>query len=231
MIAIPPLTTWYWQLTGRIRSFGEAAIYDIDQEEASATQVASLATAHTMVGYFSAGTWENWRSDAGQFPPEVLGRSLPDWTGEKYLDIRSPVVRDLMAKRMDAAKAKGFVALEPDNVDSFENKSDFPLSKADAIDYLKWLAFAAHERDMAIALKNTPEVVPDVVGDFDFCICEEAFRYNEAGSYSPFVGQNKAVLAAEYGAYSAAKCRSAHNLKFSLAFFNLALNGKRYQPC
>src|SRR6478752_732939 len=155
MIAVPPETTWYWQLSGRVHTTAAATLYDIDQEDASTTLVATLAASHTMIGYFSAGTWESWRPDASMFPAAAIGRSLPDWPGEKYLDIRKPDVRTIMGLRMDAAKAKGFVGIEPDNLDSFENKSGFLLTKQDAISYIKWLAAAAHQRGMVCALKNT----------------------------------------------------------------------------
>jgi len=38
--------------------------------------------------YFSAGSWEDWRSDAGDFPAGVLGNDLVGWEEEKWLDIR-----------------------------------------------------------------------------------------------------------------------------------------------
>jgi hypothetical protein len=232
MATVPPLTKWYWQLSGKVRTVSNAPIYDIDIEENTADVVSHLHTeGHIVIGYFSAGTWENHRGDSSQFPASVIGRTLPDWPEEKYLDIRSPIVRDQMAKRMDSAKAKGFDGLEPDNVDGFENKSGFPLTKLDQIDYNRWLATAAHQRGMIVALKNTPELVSALVSDFDFSIAEESFKYNATDGYRPFIERGKAVLAAEFGAFSASKCTKAKSLKFSLAFFNLALNGKKYQPC
>jgi hypothetical protein len=34
------------------------------------------------------GSWEDWRPDKDQFPPEVLGNDYDGWQGEKWLDIR-----------------------------------------------------------------------------------------------------------------------------------------------
>lgn len=41
-----------------------------------------------VVCYFSAGTYEDWRPDKGQFPPDALGNEDPIWRGERWVDIR-----------------------------------------------------------------------------------------------------------------------------------------------
>jgi hypothetical protein len=41
-----------------------------------------------VICYFSAGSYENWRSDKNDFPSDVLGNKLEHWEGEKWLDIR-----------------------------------------------------------------------------------------------------------------------------------------------
>ena len=51
---------------------------------------------------------------------------------------------------------------------------------------------------MSIALKNDPEQVPRLVGDFDFAVVEECFEYDECDKFSPFVQAGKAVFSAEY---------------------------------
>ncbi len=54
------------------------------------------------VGYFSAGSYENWRSDKGSFPTAALGKNLDGWAGEKWLDVRNSAVRTIMAAVSDA---------------------------------------------------------------------------------------------------------------------------------
>lgn len=229
---MPPMTTWYWQLQGTINQSLPARVYDIDLEDTSASAIAGLkAKGHTVVCYFSAGTWENWRSDASAFPTSVRGKAVSGWAGENWLDTRSQVVRDLMAKRMDVAQAKGCNGLEPDNVDGYSNNPGFPLTKATQIDYDKFLAAAAHQRGLMVALKNATDLVPSLAASFDFAVVEECFKYKECAAYSPFVTQGKAVLEAEYSTYSDAKCAKAKALKFSLAFYSLNLNGRRYRSC
>lgn len=68
------------------------------------------------VCYFSAATAENWRDDYDQFQEADLGKELPDWPGERYLDIRRDNVFKVISKRMDLAKQKGCNSIEPDNV-------------------------------------------------------------------------------------------------------------------
>ncbi|CAM9635519.1 unnamed protein product, partial [Laminaria digitata] len=41
--------------------------------------------------YMSVGTAENWRDDVGAFPEGAIGKSLKDWKGEKWLDVRYQV--------------------------------------------------------------------------------------------------------------------------------------------
>lgn len=40
---------------------------------------------------FSAGTKEDWRDDADDFPDEALGAALGDWEGEVWLDVNDVV--------------------------------------------------------------------------------------------------------------------------------------------
>jgi len=226
-----PQTKWYWQLSGRVNTSQSAPIYDIDMEGASASLISQLkAAGHTVVCYIDAGTWEPYRSDASQFPDSVLGNKMQDWN-EKYLDIRSPIVRMLMGKRMDSAKAKGCDAVEPDNMDSYTAKSGFSLTRKDELDYLHFWSLWVHHRGMKVALKNNAELVNSISPQFDFAIAEQCFDYQECTSYAPFIKQGKAVLVAEYKPFSQNLCMRAANQKLSLAFFNLDLDGKKYQPC
>ena len=229
---VAPQTTWYWQLQGTLNTAVNAKIYDLDLYDSSVTTIQNLkSSGKLVVCYFSAGSYEDWRSDANLFPQIALGQNLDGWPGEKWLDVRNPDVRKIMAQRMDLAKSKGCDALEPDNVDGYSNKSGFPLTAQDQINYLRYLADQAHSRGLLIALKNSTDLVTSLVDQFDFAVVEECFKYNECEMYSPFIKKGKAVLNAEYTSYSTAVCTKAANLKFSTVFFNLDLNGKVFQPC
>lgn len=44
------------------------------------------------------------------------------------------------------------------------------------VEYLLWLAAQAHASGMQIALKNSLDVLPSVVGTFDFAITESCYK-------------------------------------------------------
>src|SRR5215210_4854826 len=225
-----PVTSWQCQLSGTpIDTSFDVDAYDIDGFDNDAAVVEEIhATDARAICYISAGSWENWRPDAGDFPDDVKGRSN-GWPGERWLDVRRmDVLQPIMESRMDVCLSKGFDAVEPDNVDGYANRTGFPLTYQDQLHYNRMLAEEAHERGLAVALKNDTEQVADLVDDFDFAIVEECYRYKECPAYSPFVQKNKAVLAAEYNKKNmATKCAKAEELGFSLIFKNRNLDAQR----
>jgi hypothetical protein len=136
-----------------------------------------------------------------------------------------------MSKRLDIAKSKGCDGVEPDNVDGYSNKSGFPLTAQDQINFNSYLADQAHARGLIIALKNSTDLVDSLVSKFDFAVVEQCAEYNECDAYTPFVKQNKAVLIAEYTNYSPAVCAQSSSQKFSTVFYNLDLDGSLFKPC
>ena len=69
-------------------------------------------------------------------------------------------------------KDKGFVALDPDNVDGWDNDNGLDLTPQDSLDFLSWLSAQAHSMGLGVGLKNDVEQVEDVAGDFDFFVNE-----------------------------------------------------------
>lgn len=229
---IPVGSTWYWQLSGSVKTNQNAKVYDIDLEDNSAATFASLkSSGKTVICYFSAGTYENWRSDANQFPAASKGSAVEGWAGENWIDVRNETVRQIMVKRLELAKSKGCDGVEPDNVDGYDNKNGLGLTKADQVNYLNFLANEAHKRGLMIGLKNASGLVSSLVTNFDFAVVEECFKYDECGDYAAFAKAGKAVLNAEYTSYSGSTCSQAKSLGFSTVFFNLDLNGNKYEPC
>ncbi|PIN87481.1 hypothetical protein COV12_03660 [Candidatus Woesearchaeota archaeon CG10_big_fil_rev_8_21_14_0_10_32_24] len=53
----------------------------------------------------------------------------------------------------------------------------FDLTYDDQINYNKWLANEAHQRNLSIALKNDLEPVKELVNNYDFAINEECYYY------------------------------------------------------
>jgi hypothetical protein len=190
--------TWQWQLQGTVNTSYDVEIYDIDLFDNSATSIASLQTAgHEVVCYFSAGSYEDWRPDTGDFLAADLGDSS-GWPGESWIDIRSSNVRSIMQARLDLAASKGCDGVEPDNVDGYTNNTGFPLTAADQLDYNRFLAAEAHARGLGIGLKNDLEQAAELVSNFDFAINEECHDYDECDLLQVFIAADKPVLNAEY---------------------------------
>lgn len=90
-------------------------LYDNDIETFDALRDAGKK----VICYFSAGSWENWRDDKDDFDEDDLGKELDGWPDERWVNVSSSGVRDIMAKRINYAWRKGCDAIDPDNVDGF----------------------------------------------------------------------------------------------------------------
>jgi hypothetical protein len=192
--------TWQWQLQGTVNTSYDVNAYDIDLFDNSAAIIQELHNAgRHVVCYFSAGSYEDWRPDAGDFNSADLGNTLDGWPDERWLDIRSTNVRSIMADRLDLAAQKGCDAVEPDNVGGYSNATGLPLSAADQLDYNRFLAQQAHQRNLAVALKNDVDQAADLVDDFDFTVNEECHAYDECDALNVFIEAGKPVFNAEYG--------------------------------
>ncbi len=225
-----PGTTWQIQLSGTLDASVDAAIYDVDLFDQPASAVAALhGQGRKVICYFSAGSYEDWRPDKDRFPAAAIGNPLQGWSGEWWLDVRSPAVRDIMAARMDLAVQKGCDGVDPDNVDGYANDSGFPLTAADQLDYNRFLATAAHARGLAIGLKNDLDQVVDLVASFEWALDEECFQYGECGLLSPFAAAGKPVFQIEYGdqALAATVCPQANALGFDTLVKHISLDAWR----
>ncbi len=226
-----PGTSWQWQLTTPVDRSVDAAIYDIDLFDNDASVVAALhAQGREVICYLSAGTWENWRPDAGRFPAAVRGSSN-GWPGERWLDIRRlDVLGPIMEARLDLCKTKGFDGVEADNVDGYANRTGFPLTYQDQLTYNRYLAGAAHARGLSIGLKNDLDQVRDLVSSFDWALNEQCFQYNECQLLTPFISAGKAVFQVEYSLSTSQFCPQALAMGFSSMRKRQALDAYR-EPC
>ena len=194
-----PGTSWQWQLVEDIDTSVDVEVYDIDLFDVPQGTIDTLhADGRIVICYFSAGSYEEWRDDAGDLPSAAIGDPLDGWPGEAWLDHRDEGVRAVMAARLDLAVSKGCDAVEPDNVDGYTNPTGFDLSGEDQLDYNRWLATQAHDRGLSIGLKNDVDQVEALVDDFDWALNEECITYDECETTSPFIEQGKAVFHVEY---------------------------------
>ena len=229
----PPNATWQWQLTDQpVDQSFNVDIYDIELFDNDASVVSALhAQGRKVICYVSVGTREDWRPDKDQFPSDLIGNDYKEWEGEKWLDIRqidrlAPILR----ARLDQCKAKGFDAVEPDNIDGYTNDSGFPLTEADQRKFNIWIAQEAHARGLSIGLKNDPEQAAVLEPYFDWALTEDCFDMGWCEQLLPFIRAGKAVFAAEYtdtGVTLEKICPLAAQLRFNVLLKNRGLDAER----
>ncbi len=177
-----------------------ADVIDLDLFDTDAKTIALLKSrgAH-LVCYINVGAYEDWRPDIGDFPREVIGKAYEGWAGERWLDIRQvDALAPVLRARFDLCKQKGFDAIEPDNLDGFEQQSGFPLTRGDQLRFNRWIAVEAHQRGLSIGLKNVPGLLPDLSMHYDWVLLEDCFDQGWCADFAPFRAMGKAVFAVEY---------------------------------
>ena len=191
---------WDWQLSEPIRVPQGVEIFDTDPDSVSARTIRRLNQRGVYtICYVSVGTVESYRDDVLAFPASVVGRTYGDWPDERFLDIRQlDVLLPIMQARFQRCKDMGFDAVEPDNMDVYDNESGFRLSRRDGVRYILALADMAHEMGLDIGQKNVPEITRQLVGKLDFIITEGCFADDWCGEVAAYARAGKPVLAAEY---------------------------------
>ena len=182
--------------------------------------------------YLDAGTWENWRTDAGQFPASLLGMNN-GWPGERWLDIRQTgQLLPLMEARVQACAQAGFDGVEWDNVDGYANRTGFPLSPSDQITYDTDLAGLAHTYGLTVALKNDVGQLAVLAPSFDYAVNEQCQQYRECGGYTTsFINAGKAVFQVEYKLKPPKFCAKANTAGRNAIKKSLNLFATPWLPC
>ena len=192
-------TSWEWQISGRVDTSHDVAMYDVDLFD---TPLATIDRLHregrVVICYFSAGTLETFRHDVGALDEAAIGRDLRGWKRERWLDVRAASVRGLMLARLDLAVERRCDGVEPDNVDAYENESGFDLTADDQLAYDRFLAREAHARGLSVGLKNAVGLARALEPDFDWALDEECLVYRECHALAPFIAAGKAVFHVEY---------------------------------
>lgn len=211
-------------------------VWDIDlYNDNNTPQTAVVKAIHTRGGhavcYLDAGTWENWRPDANQFPASVKGRSN-GWPGEKWLDIRrldilSPILKARAAKCTSA----GFDAIEWDNVDGYANSTGFPLKASDQLTFNKAIAAIAHDQGLSVGLKNDVDQLEALRPAFDWAMNEQCYQYSECSGYNTWTFTQKAVVEVEYSGRTSAFCPVANGYNRDAMLKTEDLFAKPWKPC
>jgi hypothetical protein len=228
-------TTWHWELdsTPNIVNPHPVAMYDIDLFNTSTSVINALhARGIKVICYFSAGSYEDGRPDSSRFTAADKGSKMDGWP-EYWIDTRSANIRSIMTDRIQLCKNKGFDGVEADNVDGYSNSTNFPLTYATQLNYNRFLATSAHNRGLAILLKNDGDQAVDLWQNFDGELNEQCFAYNECDVlHTYFVQNNKPVFHVEYGTALATFCpTTAGQLKFNSIRKPGDTVDSTYQPC
>ncbi|GKU07131.1 endo alpha- polygalactosaminidase precursor [Fusarium langsethiae] len=174
-------------------------VYDLDLYDNSKETFAALQKAGKhVICYFSAGSWEDWRDDKDEFPAKDLGKVLDGWPDEKWVNTKSTAIRAIMAKRIKVAADKGCDAIDPDNMDAYNNDNGLGLTQADTISYVKFLSKEAEKYNMVMGMKNSGEVTEQILPYVGFAVNEQCIEYKECGLYTPYIDGDKPVFNVEY---------------------------------
>jgi hypothetical protein len=124
----------------------------------------------------------------------------PGWAGEYVIDIGTAAQRsrafEHVVPMIDACTAKGFDAVEFDNLDSW-TRFDVQFGRDESVAYAELLTDYAHSLGLAVGQKNTPElgaeISLDVIG-FDYAVAEECGTYGECTDYTEVFGDGVFVI-------------------------------------
>jgi hypothetical protein len=210
------------------------AVYDIDGQGATAADVAAIHAAGAIaVCYVDVGSLEKGRPDYSSFPSSVIGPTLACWPNENWLLLTpadQAIVLPLMKARFENwCLAKGFDAIEPDNLDGWTNTSN--IAQSDNLTYDLAIANLAHTMGLSIGLKNlmadlASSQYATFLASFDWALNEQCFESQECGAYT--------VFDVEYS--SAPTCSQANGWHMNAQLTDLDLVGATdqgyvYQPC
>ncbi|KQQ92759.1 hypothetical protein ASF62_13125 [Leifsonia sp. Leaf325] len=246
-VALPPVNRRFdYQLGGAYKPAASVKVIDRDR---TAKPVAGLYNICYINAYQTqpddVKTWSGKNSDLILRNGTGVKVGDPEWD-EYLLDTSTAAKRTRIAAIMnswiDGCAAKGFQAIEPDNLDSWTRSTSAGkqlLTKANNLALAKLLAAHAHGKGLAIAQKNTPQLGTagkKTVG-FDFAIAEECQVYAECAAYTKVFGAN--VIEIEYtdnpiSAYTTACAKQGTKISVILRDRDVVPRGKPgyvYRSC
>lgn len=215
---------WHVQYSGALIVPPDVGVVNVDMADTDAEVIAGLHDRGVkVVCYISAGSWEPYRSDADAFPEAIVGEVYEGFEDERWLDIRSPSLRPPLLARIDAAVAKGCDAIDPDNVNGFENDTGFDLTATDQLAFNRWLFGAVHQAGLAVGLKNDLSQVDELIDEVDFAVNEECIEQDGCAPLAAFVEADKPVWSVEYTGDPAEVCAEAARLGLTTVIKDLDL--------
>ena len=187
---------WDWQigLVTPLQRTGVHAvdIYDIDGFLTTPAEVRALHTRwqaatlpHPKAICYLDLAWEDYRPDGtpGQvFPAAALGNIYFGYPQERWVDFRQlDALKPMLDERIRMCAAKGFDAVELDDIDSFDPPSTtgFHLTPGDAQNYLAYAFNEIHRYGMTGLWKNSPLLSWWGRRYTDGAVVEECYRYQQ----------------------------------------------------
>ncbi len=197
-VTLPPEhVPWDYQIGGAYPPAANVRVVSRSYEDAPAAGLYNICN----INAYQAESGEERDWDADLLLRDADGKVVhdKDWD-EAVLDIRTAAKRERIAAKLDTwidtCAAKGYRAVEPDNYDSFTRFPSY-LEAGQAKALMKLLAVHAHAKGLAIAQKNTAELLSDHASvGLDFAVVEECAEYDECGEFADAFGGN--VLVVEY---------------------------------
>lgn len=198
-------------------------VVDVDAFETSKATVDALhAKGKKVIAYVSVGTLENYRPDSALLPSSVIGKIYPEWPDERWLDIHHlDSLKPWLISRFTMIRQKGFDAIEPDNLDAYENETGFDISITDTKAFCTYLITLAHSMGLGIGQKNVSELTDDFSSSFDWALTEDAFDQGWQDDMLPYITKNKPVFVTEYtdkmtqANFQSTVCPAAKTKKYS----------------
>ncbi len=187
---------WDWQI-GRVtplqRTGAHAVdIYDIDGFLTTAAEVRAIHTRwqaatlpHPKAICYLDLAWEDYRPDATPgryFPAAALGNVYFGYPQERWVDFRQlDALKPMLNERIRMCAAKGFDAVELDDIDSFDPPSTtgFHLTPGDAQNYLAYAFNEIHRYGMTGLWKNSPLLSWWGRRYTDGAVVEECYVYHQ----------------------------------------------------
>lgn len=229
VVAPVPNTGVDYQLGGSYALPAGVGIVSRDWREQPAAGAFSICYINAFQAQPQSRRW--W---LGKHPELVLPVVDKAWN-EILLDTSSQARRIVLARIMgrwiDACASKGFQAVEPDNLDSWQ-RSRGRLTRADNVAFARLLIQRAHAAGLAIAQKNAVGLAQRTL--FDFAVVEQCQRYQECDRFQRAYGDQ--VIEIEYRRRDFDAACSARGAQLPIVWRDLQLKrpsqpGYRFATC
>jgi hypothetical protein len=237
-IALPPANAQLdYQLGGAYPPPANVQVLSRDRNDAPAPGLYNICYVN---GYQAQPDEDDWWLT--QHPDLVLrdgnGDPVidPDWD-EMLLDVSTAPKRAALAAIVGGWIAQcasdGFAAVEIDNLDTY-SRSQGLLTEDNAVAFMKLLSDSAHASGLAIAQKNSTEILSRRAEmGTDFAVAEECNRYSECGDYVTVYGDLVFVIEYRQQDFSQG-CADHADLSIVLRDLNLVTpssSGYVYDAC